>query len=83
MATLSDNVVTAASNRIAPSGVKARSSDEYPRARESKYAATSVTNLVASGAVIALELRTASPRRVLGYARAAVAAPRGRATVLP
>jgi hypothetical protein len=47
------------------------------------YAATSVTNLVASGAVIALELRTASPRRVLGYARAALAAPRARATAAP
>jgi Lysylphosphatidylglycerol synthase TM region len=48
------------------------------------YAATSAANLVASSAVIALELRTVSPRRVLSYARAAIstvgrAAPAGSA----
>ena len=35
------------------------------------YVANSVTNLVASAAVTAWELRTASPRRIVGYARSA------------
>jgi hypothetical protein len=43
------------------------------------YGVNSATNLMASGTVIALELRTLSPRRIVGYARAAL--PSGRAGV--
>jgi hypothetical protein len=39
------------------------------------YAANSVTNLLASAAVTAWELRTVSPRRIVGYARSAFRVP--------
>lgn len=39
------------------------------------YVANSVTNLVASAAVTAWELRTVSPRRIVGYARSAFRVP--------
>jgi Lysylphosphatidylglycerol synthase TM region len=46
------------------------------------YGAVSATNLAVSGAVIALELRTVSPQRILRYARTAVAAA-GRTSPAP
>jgi hypothetical protein len=39
------------------------------------YVANSVTNLAASAAVTAWELRTVSPRRIVGYARSAIRVP--------
>jgi hypothetical protein len=47
------------------------------------YGLSSATNLAASAAVIALVLRTASPRRIIGYARSAIQSVRtpARATV--
>ena len=69
--------VTAARTMLLAAVLAGTGAADVPPARVAEalaaaYGVTLVVNLAASAAVIALLLRTASPRRIIGYARSAV-----------
>jgi hypothetical protein len=57
---------------LAETGVADVPATEVAAALAAAYGVTSIVNLVVSGVVIAWMLRTVSPRRIVGYARAAM-----------
>jgi Lysylphosphatidylglycerol synthase TM region len=64
---------------FAAAGAGGASAEQIAAVMVAWYAVSSITNLTASATVTAWELRTVSPRRIVGYARSAIGAAADRA----